>query len=263
MLSASFAEWIIARFTTRTRAVSIIGDLLEAVPQKGKLWFWLSVARVFVSLTWRRPLAVAFAFCVGIVWSRTYQFSVNSLISAHRAPLAWAALYHYVHLAGMYLSLGWAYTLARFGFKDSFGRYLLAVWSLIAVLAYFGTQPLVAVACCLSAACGIVYSVTSRSRRKDLLALLISVALNLCWGALSVVIGGLMGMTGRPLSLRQIASELAGRGVLRVTAPVHAWVIWSYMLICIFAACFIYARVHRKFFENNSRDIAQLSAEIS
>ena len=56
MRSASFAEWIIARFTTKARASSIIGDLLEAVPEKGNLWFWLSVAGVFFSLTWRPAL---------------------------------------------------------------------------------------------------------------------------------------------------------------------------------------------------------------
>jgi hypothetical protein len=266
MPSASFAEWILARFTTRARATSIIGDLIEAVPQKGKLWFWLSVARVFVSLTWRRPLAVGFAFCVGILWSRTYQFSAYSVISAYRRSpdaSAWAALYHYVYLVGMYLSLGWAYTMTVFGLRDFFARYLLAAWMLLAVLVFFGTIRPVTVACCLLAGCGVAYSVTSKSCRKGLLALLISVALNFCWGAFSFVVAGLMGITGRPLSLRQLTSELSGRGVLYVTAPIPMWVIWSYMLAGIFAACFIYARVHRMFFENGSRNIAEVSVEIS
>src|SRR3981081_2060490 len=57
MHSSSIAEWIVARFTDKQRAVSMVADLVELEPQKGPLWFWLSLIRVVISLAWRRSLA--------------------------------------------------------------------------------------------------------------------------------------------------------------------------------------------------------------
>ena len=64
MRNVAFAQWIVSRFTSKKRAAAIVGDLLELATQKGRLWFWFSLAGVVVSLAWRRPLAFAAALCV-------------------------------------------------------------------------------------------------------------------------------------------------------------------------------------------------------
>ncbi len=64
MRNVAIAQWIVSRFTSKKRAAAIVGDLLELATQKGRLWFWFSLAGVVVSLAWRRPLAFAAALCV-------------------------------------------------------------------------------------------------------------------------------------------------------------------------------------------------------
>ena len=147
MRSESFAERIIANFTTQARAASIIGDLLEAVPQKGKLWFWLSVTRVVFSLTWRRPVAYAVAIGAVLCWVRSYRFTVFARPSVLILRPQWISLYVYVFRANALLSVGLAYTAIVYGFKDSFVRRIAAVWILFQTLIFFGTTPAVAVTC--------------------------------------------------------------------------------------------------------------------
>lgn len=65
MRNASTAEWILCRLTSRERAASMIGDLVEIGERRGTLWFCLSLAGVAFSLVWRRPLAFAAALYAG------------------------------------------------------------------------------------------------------------------------------------------------------------------------------------------------------
>src|SRR5579862_3305241 len=67
MHKARFAELILSLFTSRERAASTVGDLLEATPARGGLWFWWSVARTALSLLWsdfatQRALLAGLAF---------------------------------------------------------------------------------------------------------------------------------------------------------------------------------------------------------
>jgi hypothetical protein len=66
MHSSSIAEWIVARFTDKQRAASMVGDLVELEPQKGPPWFWFSLVRVVISLAWRRCLAFIVAPYAGL-----------------------------------------------------------------------------------------------------------------------------------------------------------------------------------------------------
>ncbi len=70
------AEWILALVTSRDRAASTVGDLMEQGPERGVIWFWSGVLRTVASLLWRgltensaRVAKLAFlglAVCVGI-----------------------------------------------------------------------------------------------------------------------------------------------------------------------------------------------------
>lgn len=53
MREADWAEWMIARFTGRDQAASIVGDLLESPLHRGPLWFWLSFIGIVLSLNRR------------------------------------------------------------------------------------------------------------------------------------------------------------------------------------------------------------------
>lgn len=66
MRNTRWAEWIIARLAGCGVATSIVGDLLETATQRGTLWFWLSVARITLSYTWRLTVAFVAASYVGL-----------------------------------------------------------------------------------------------------------------------------------------------------------------------------------------------------
>lgn len=261
MRSASFAEWILARFTTRERAASMIGDLLEAVPQKGKLWFWLSVARVLISLTWRRPLAYVVSYGVAFCWFRAFQFSVVGVHPMYRVPAIWIVPFRYVTLVSACASAGWAYTATRFGFRDLFVRYLIAVSVLTVAVTFFGRLPVVAYACGLLGVCGVIYSVTSAERRKGLLAVLIAVLFNFAFFTFSIPLYSGLGLLRTRIGVRDMTFILAKGGMVYLSRPIAP--LWVFTVLSLLVWGFVYARVHRMFFENNSRDSAQLSAEIS
>jgi hypothetical protein len=258
MRSASFAEWIIARFTTKARAASIIGDLLEAVPQKGKLWFWLSVAGVFFSLTWRPALALAVTFCLWQYrWRGTARVEVMSAselaagIASYHPPTLKMLLYMYLYSIGFQLRLGTFYMAIRYGLKDMFVRHTLVAWILVVmIIQYINNSPRISVACVALASCAFVYSAVSVHRRKGLLAIACVIAFLFAWDRFS-----------GPVVLI----------VFRAILAVAPFLIWSMgLLISLLVQTFAFAKAHRLFFEKNSRssendppDNAQLSVDIS
>jgi hypothetical protein len=67
MRKVQIAEWILGLVTSRDRAASTVGDLLEQAAARGVLWFWSGALRTAASLLWRgvaenpvRITAVAF-----------------------------------------------------------------------------------------------------------------------------------------------------------------------------------------------------------
>jgi hypothetical protein len=258
MRSASFAEWIIACFTTKARAASIIGDLLEAVPQKGKLWFWLSVAGVFFSLTWRPALALAVTFCL---WKYRWRATVSakvlspselaSEIASYHPPTLTMLFYMYLYSLGFQLRLGTFYMAIRYGLKDVFVRHTLAAWLLVGFVAQYSyTSPRIAIACVALASCAFVYLAVSAQRRKGLLALACVILFLFAWDKFS-----------GPVVLIVVRAILA-------IAPSMIWSVG--LLIGLFAQTFAFATAHRLFFEKNSCSSeneppgnAQLSVDIS
>jgi hypothetical protein len=53
MRSLHIAEWILGLVTSRDRAASTVGDLVEAAATRGGGWFWSGVFRTAASLLWR------------------------------------------------------------------------------------------------------------------------------------------------------------------------------------------------------------------
>jgi hypothetical protein len=249
MGSASFVEWIIARFTTQDRAASIIGDLLEAAPQKGKLWFWLSVTRVLFSLTWRRSLAYAAATALVFFWIRSQRYS---LLGGHGVLLASSMpLWRYLSFAGLFLSFLFPYSAIRYGYKDSSTRHLAAAWLLFGVLIFSGPVPAIAATCGLVASTGLLYSVSSVAGRKGALALATVIAFSVCWAKFSF-----------PLYLWASVRNREGRyGDLghpeRIPQLMYPWRGWALTIAALLFVTFISARVHRMLFHDVSQDSAR------
>ncbi len=67
MPKAQIAELILSLFTTRERAASTVGDLIENAPGRGTRWFWSGVSRTALSLFWC-SFAAEPAFIAGIAF---------------------------------------------------------------------------------------------------------------------------------------------------------------------------------------------------
>ena len=53
MHSIHIAEWILSLVTSRDRAASTVGDLMEQAADRGIVWFWSGILRTAASLLWR------------------------------------------------------------------------------------------------------------------------------------------------------------------------------------------------------------------
>jgi hypothetical protein len=70
MLNIHIAEWILHLVTSRDRATSTVGDLVEQAATRGVFWFWSGVLRTAASLLWRdvaeNPARVTGVACIGL-----------------------------------------------------------------------------------------------------------------------------------------------------------------------------------------------------
>jgi hypothetical protein len=68
--SIRIAEWILGLATSRDRAVSMAGDLMEEAAPRGLAWFWTGVLRIMASLLWsgvaENPMRIAGVAFVGL-----------------------------------------------------------------------------------------------------------------------------------------------------------------------------------------------------
>jgi hypothetical protein len=112
------AELILARFTTRSNASAIIGDLEEARVNKGAIWFWRSLFSVLLSCAWR-PLGGYLLAAVGggllLGYLQTAFFTSMSLHEWTLSQRAWGSS---VALLSGFTAFVALYSLVRFGPRD-------------------------------------------------------------------------------------------------------------------------------------------------
>ena len=246
MRSASVAEWVLGQFTSRSRAASTVGDLLEASDHKGIVRFWASVAAVLLSLAWRRTLAFAAALCLGFFSLGVLENVNYGIDPAHRPPHEWIALFDTLNVIGILLSFGMSYTTIRYGLRDPFSRQILTFWGLASILILYWWIPMVPVACVVLCISSFVYSVMSASQRRALVAFVVALALSFAGAAL----------LSRYLTtwLYQISSAPAlsrtSWMALKRLAFTTFWLGWTIQP-------YIYSRVHRMFFEEKSCEGAE------
>lgn len=70
MRNIHIAEWILDLVTSRDRAASAVGDLVEEATPRGVVWFWSGVLRIAASLLWRsvaeNPVRLAGVALIGL-----------------------------------------------------------------------------------------------------------------------------------------------------------------------------------------------------
>ena len=127
MHNTAFAEWTLARFTSRPHAAAILGDLEETSAQKGNAWFWRSYLRILLACAWR-PLV---AYLV-VVWISDKTTKVLSLLSQYGArthgesPLysGWLGLFLVIAVPAFITVT--IYALIRFCPRDVVARFAVA-----------------------------------------------------------------------------------------------------------------------------------------
>jgi hypothetical protein len=169
MQSATSAEWILGRLTTKERAASIIGDLVEIEKHKGQLWFWLSVAGIVVSLAWRRPVAFLAGSFAG-VWTG-YCFFWATFYRAR-----WMPVLEVFTLVGSTLCFFFMYSVVRYGIRERASQLALAWAGLITMVIFCWQQPVVLTLCVIAALAITAASTLKRSFRTDSLVVFVSVA---------------------------------------------------------------------------------------
>lgn len=177
MDSAAWAEWIIARFIGRTCASSIIGDLLETGAERGTFWFWLSAARILLSLCWRR----AIAFVAGVYAAQFSITAFHTLVfgirAVHRPRDPWEPLLFSFTVFATLLWTAAAYAAVRYGLRDKFAQLALGFCILITMAILYWWIPIATVTCIALAFSIFVASIWSAQRRRALVALVVALAL--------------------------------------------------------------------------------------
>ncbi len=220
------------------------------------VWFWLSVAAILLSLAWRRSLAFAAALCLGLFSFDALQNFIYGVNAAHRPPHEWMPLLALsVHMGwlfaflcgiGVLLSFGMPYTTIRYGLKDPFTQQILTVWGLASILILYWWIPMVTAACAVLAVSGLVYSATSRPRRRALVALVVALGLSFAGaGLLSWYLSSrLYQISAAPALLHTPRMALKH---LALTTFFLGWLIQPS----------IYSRVHHAFFGDESGEGAK------
>ncbi len=182
MRSASWAEWLIARFTEPANASSIVGDFIEAPARSGCFWFWVSVSGVIVSLACRRWIGFVAAIYLGLYAAGRLQTPIWGMRSAHRPPPSWMPIFAVLYGLGIVLWIAAPYVALRYGLRDKFVQVVLGFVGLVTLVIFYWWISGVAASCVLAGLVLIAASLASSERRRSLLALVIASVLSIGGG---------------------------------------------------------------------------------
>lgn len=178
MRSAFVAEWMVGRWAGKKRAAAIVGDLVELKPQKGSLWFWLSVVGVMLSLSWRHYVAVMAALAAA------YAASVASnTVGSRVLPFASSYTHHsfslelllFVLVLGHMLGcMALVYSAICYGFSDELTQLSSVLTVVTTAGCYCWGHPIVITLCVILSLCAIAACIVLAKWRRAALALFAS-----------------------------------------------------------------------------------------
>ena len=178
MPNAFWPEWIIARFTDRSRAAAIVGDLFEGAAEQGTLWFWLSVTGILLSLSWRSLIGSVTGF-FGLYFVHALPMPLYSVHAVHRPPELWVPFFGFLGALCMVLWVAAPYAAVRYGFRDSFAQLALMLCALVTTVIFYWWIPAVDVTCLAVALSILICSGLFAEWRRAFLALAVALALGL------------------------------------------------------------------------------------
>jgi len=170
----------------------MLGDLVEIEKEKGKLWFWLSVCGVALSLFWRRPVAFFVALYVS-AWVPSIFIREIIFHGKHDHPGDWLVkVVLYLEMVIGSLCGFSLYAAIRYGLRERTTQ-MAFVWTAIcAVATYFWWQPIILEVCMAVAICIVVASMwTSKTRMESAVILVPVMMMFLCaqlWSSLSTLL---------------------------------------------------------------------------
>lgn len=171
MRNAVFAEWMLARFTDKSRAVAIIGDLQEAALQKGSGWFWRSFAGVLVACAWR-PVGgyLAAVFGTGLLYVGVLSAANFFAPMRHGSETLQQIMgTKFPSVTDMLMPVA-LFASFRFGFRDMLTRIAMGYVVLCALTWCFCWQATVPHVLLIVAAIGVVAALFSASARRAIAA---------------------------------------------------------------------------------------------
>ena len=246
MHSSTIAEWILGRFTSETRATSIVGDLLELEPQNGVVWFWLSILRIVFALAWKRPVAFIAAFYAGF-WPYIGLPMVHvGVLARHQPTKFWTTLV-LLRLVG---TLPWIlsiYTTVLYGLRDRLTQIALVSAVCISTVFYFWWQPVILAASALSSLLSVMASILNSERRRAGFVFLVA-----------VIIGDIVGPLSVFLAMQYASFIYFGPmsdGGMR-DRPSATWVFFAALVITAWTSTSICSYLHRRLLESKTPDVA-------
>ena len=212
----------------------MVGDLVEIEKEEGKLWFWLSVSRVALSLFWRRPVAFLVAlfasWLVPVFFIRDLTFHWK-----HDHPGNWQIefILYFFTVVGILCGLS-LYAAIRYGLRERTTQMALVWTAICAVATYFWWQPVVLEVCMAVAICIVVASVWSSKRRMESAVVLIPVTIMfLCaqlWSSLSMLLQYfLYGIRWSPKEMGKHPWLWGGGEIVSILSFWMTTSAWSYM----------------------------------
>jgi hypothetical protein len=236
MRSASIAEWIVSRFTSRSRAASVVGDLVEVKPHKGVFWFWASLAGIILSLTWRSFVALMVAFYAAAWAFAGFQMLLYGIHAQHRPPVSWMPAFAILGGSGSLLWMLLMYAVIRYGVQDRSAQLTLVWVCLVTAVICFWWQPIALSLCIALSICAVSISVAKKENRWAVSTLLGATTAGFGCALLSMFLAGRY--------QHFIYPGLMGDKEMR-EHPSIGWMSFCLLLTTTWITTATYARMHR------------------
>jgi len=229
MRSQAIAERLLAMFTDRARASSIVGDLAEGAREKGERWFWWAYVGVIASIAWR-PLGGFASAAIGCWWGLGYVGSSFSM--APDGQFAGKALELFLSVmtaAGAISWLVFLFSVIRYGAKDRLTRLSLGFSVIGTMVGWFWWVSMVPAIAAIAIVVLVGYAMVTETGRRGLAALM----------GLWVAIAALQ-YAGLKSFRFPIDHTFGYKGAPAIYA---AW-FWFCYIVVLAVACLLCARVH-------------------
>ena len=185
MRRAAFSEWMVRRFTTKTKAAALVGDLLEIGASRGDLWFWRSLAGVLIRLAWRPVVGFIAALYAG-AWVVSVFSRALWGVRSHHPPSAIWLLFAVLPGLGDALVSVLVYSAIRFGVRNRVTQLTACAFVVTAGIALGWWNVAVLATTAAFAAVSLAASLATASRRRASLIALITVSTGIVVGFLAL-----------------------------------------------------------------------------